>query len=226
MDSQPLMLSIDSFKSLLWFWYIYQNMRASETHLELQAYMVQLHQRSGGEVREHCLHDILSYASSLRTIQWLFHEWNFRMGSALVHLSQDQQWCQQTWLLFYDMGLNDQEILRFVKKETSAKIILRILSVLCVRHSWHITSVTPRPGAILTAIPCVLNVLNPSNPNPLYPDALWFYALLSWSLLILGSYLLMISPLAISRHDPVYLDCYLLIETSSHRICLMLPSVL
>ena len=112
------MLSIDSFKSLLWFWYIYQNKTASETHQELQAYIVQSHQNSCGGVGEHCQHDILSYAPSLRMIQRLFHEWNFRKGSALAYLSQDQQLCQRIWLLFYDMGLNDQEILRFLNKES------------------------------------------------------------------------------------------------------------
>ena len=35
-----------------------------------------------------------------------------------------------------------------------------------------IPPVTLRPGAILTSIPCVLDVLIPPNPNPLHPDAL------------------------------------------------------
>ena len=35
-----------------------------------------------------------------------------------------------------------------------------------------IPPVTLRPGAILTSIPCVLDVLIPPNSNPLHPDAL------------------------------------------------------
>ena len=117
MDSLPSILSINSFKSLLWFWYIYQNKTASETHQELHAYIVQSHQNSCEAIGENCPHDILSYLPSLRTTQRLFKEWNFRKGSALAHLGQDQQLCQRIWLLFYDMGLNDQEILRFLNKE-------------------------------------------------------------------------------------------------------------
>jgi len=111
------MLPIDSFKYLLWFWYIYQNKTASETHQELMSYMVQAHQVSCEVVGETCPHDILSYVPSLRTTQRLFQEWNFRKGSQLRHLSQDQQLCHRIWLLFYDLGLNDQEILRFLIKE-------------------------------------------------------------------------------------------------------------
>ena len=71
----------------------------------------------GEVVGETCPHDILSYVPSLRTTQQLFQEWNFRKGSQLGHLSQDQQLCHRIWLLFYDLGLNDQEILRFLIKE-------------------------------------------------------------------------------------------------------------
>ena len=42
-----------------------------------------------------------------------------------------------------------------------------------------IPPVTLRPGAILTSIPCFLDVLIPPNSNPLHPDALESYALSS-----------------------------------------------
>ena len=54
---------------------------------------------------------------SLRTTQPLFQEWNLRKVSQPGHLSHDQQLCHRIWLLFYDIGLNDQEILPFLIKE-------------------------------------------------------------------------------------------------------------
>ena len=54
----------------------------------------------------------------------------------------------------------------------------------------------------------------------------WFYHAWSWPLLILCSHILTIALVNFSCYHQVYIDCFLLIETSSHRIFLMLPTLL
>lgn len=49
---------------------------------------------------------------SLRLLERSLHLWNFRKNERIG--LDDSQLVQRLWVLFYDMGLNDKEIIRFL----------------------------------------------------------------------------------------------------------------
>jgi len=51
----------------------------------------------------------------MRSMERSLHSWGFhKAGQIRIH---DSQLVQQLWVLFYDMGLNDKEIIRFLDQE-------------------------------------------------------------------------------------------------------------
>jgi len=49
---------------------------------------------------------------SLRSLERALHGWKFRKNERIG--LEDEQLVQPLWVLFYDMGLNDTEIIRFL----------------------------------------------------------------------------------------------------------------
>lgn len=89
-----------------------------------------------------------------------------------------------------------------------------------------ISTVTLPPCAILRSIPWIRDVRTQLNANPSHPDALWFYALSSWTILIQDSRVPRSSLLDVSHYNPAYINYYLRIVTSSHHISLIIAGVL
>ena len=52
---------------------------------------------------------------SLRFLERSLHLWSFRKNERIG--LEDSQLVQRLWVLFYDMGLNDKEIIRFLVME-------------------------------------------------------------------------------------------------------------
>ena len=52
---------------------------------------------------------------SIRSLERRVHLWNFQKNGH--HSLHNSQLVQRLWVLFYDMGLNDKEILRFLAKD-------------------------------------------------------------------------------------------------------------
>jgi len=101
---------MEAFKELLWFWYIYENCTASdsETHHLIHQYLTSLSSSSSNSRIS------IPLLPSLRTLQRRLQEWDFIKNNQCQFSSTLPT---RLWVLFYEMGLNDSEILGFLHKE-------------------------------------------------------------------------------------------------------------
>lgn len=99
---------MEIFKELLWYWYIYENRTASDTHQLFQQHLINLSNTSTDTV-------LLPFLPpSVRTLQRRFQEWDFIKYNQFQFSAALET---RLWVLFYDMGLNDSEMLGFLHKE-------------------------------------------------------------------------------------------------------------
>ena len=105
---------MECFKELLWDWYIYEDRTASETYHCFQQYLTASSTYDLELSLDNDIQHAVILAPSLRTLQRQFHDWNF---SKHCRYKFDPVLGTRLWVLFYDMGLNDSEILRFLHKE-------------------------------------------------------------------------------------------------------------
>jgi len=99
---------MEIFKELLWYWYIYPNRTASDTHQLFHQHLVSLSDASPDSALAPLL------PPSLRTLQRRLQEWDF------IKYNQVQFGCSldtRLWVLFYAMGLNASEMLGFLIQE-------------------------------------------------------------------------------------------------------------
>jgi len=99
---------MEIFKELLWYWYIYQDRTASEIQQLFHQHLLEISNASLDTV------PVPFLPSSIRTLQRRFQEWDF------IKYSQFQFYPSletRLWVLFYDMGLNDTEMIGFLHKE-------------------------------------------------------------------------------------------------------------
>jgi len=106
---------MEAFKELLWFWYIYENRTASETHHLIHQYLTSLSSSSSNSGIS------IPLLPSLRTLQRWFQKWDFIKYNQCQFSSTLPT---RLWVLFYEMGLNDSEILGFLHKEGHSISIL------------------------------------------------------------------------------------------------------
>jgi len=128
-------ISMDTFKELICYWYIFENCTLEETHDLLSIKVNQeIFQHN---MEEGITHSTLSYyrqyheiklhtlgldsrtnqavLPSRRTLERKLHSWKFQKNERLG--IDDSQLVQRLWVLFYDMGLNDKEIIGFLGRE-------------------------------------------------------------------------------------------------------------
>lgn len=98
----PVMFVLEPYKLIIWSWYILDNRTLLETHNLLHNNYHQI-------TTSNCNKPL-----SLRTLESQLCQWGFKKYN---QPHNNGQLCQRIYVLFYDLGLNDHEILLFLQCE-------------------------------------------------------------------------------------------------------------
>lgn len=109
---RPTYTALEPYKHVIWFWYIIQNRTFSETRMLLQNTYSDILGCSG--VGYNGL--VTSYYPSIRTLEYALYAWGYsKPTSANEIFGMEKDLQQRLWVLFYQYGLNHNEILRFLE---------------------------------------------------------------------------------------------------------------
>lgn len=96
--------SLEPYKHVIWSWYILSHQTIEDTQKLLQYTYPALAMSYPGRDDFPCT----------RTLQRALNEWGFKKYNK--PLDNTSELCHELWILFYDLGLNDGEIMRFLQR--------------------------------------------------------------------------------------------------------------
>lgn len=109
---RPRYTALEPYKHVIWSWYILQNNTVSHTRILLQSTYPELLTFTGTSQNA----DGINYFPSMRTLENALHRWGYfkRNPQQAIYDKGNDLVQQRLWVLFYQYGLNDQEILGFL----------------------------------------------------------------------------------------------------------------
>lgn len=111
---RPIYTALEPYKHVIWSWYIIQNQTVSATRMLLQNTYPEL--LACSSTSQNGL--ISSYFPSMRTLEYALHAWRYSKRQFTNETFGTEEALQQRlWVLFYQYGLNDQEILKFLERD-------------------------------------------------------------------------------------------------------------
>lgn len=102
MSSSQYISILEPYQVIIWSWYILENHTLADTYLLLQQHYFDILTSTQGTF------------PSMRSLQYQLQRWGFRKNTLPL---KNIQLCQRIYVLFYDLGLTDHEILLFLQRE-------------------------------------------------------------------------------------------------------------